>query len=60
MTPLDINFEVQHFRLSRITFLRGAKAEPFARSAIECPGDGVAGVLGEVGHAVAFGQVLPE
>ncbi len=58
--PLDIKFEVQHLGLGCIAFLRGAIVEAFAGSAVEFASDGVAGVLGEVGHALAFGQILSE
>jgi len=57
--PLDIKFEVQQ-SLFLITFLWGSKAEAFAGSAIEFAGEGVAVVLGEVGHALAFGEVLAQ
>src|SRR5436190_15968267 len=56
----DINFEVQHCVSSRITFLRSPIAQPLPRPAVEFRSDPIAIVLGEVGHALSFGQILPD
>src|SRR6266511_2982815 len=62
MSPMsvlsDIKFEVQHGVSSRLTFLRGSIAEPLARPAIEFRRDPIAIMLGEVGHALALGEIL--
>ncbi len=56
----DINFEVQHGVSSRIAFLRSPKAHPLPRPAVEFRRDPIAIVLGEVGHALALGEILAE
>src|SRR6266511_1606666 len=56
----DINFEVQHGVSSGIAFLRGSKAEPLPRPAVQFRSDPIAIVLGEVGHALALGEILAE
>src|SRR6266498_612620 len=58
LAPSDINFEVQHGVSSRIAFLRGPKAKPLPRSAVQFRSDLIAIVLGEVSHALALGQIL--
>ena len=54
----DINFEVQHGVSSRIAFLGGPIAEPLPWPAVQFRSDPIALVLGEVGHALAFGEIL--
>src|SRR6266700_3786158 len=54
----DINFEVQQRGSPRIAFLRGSITEPLPRSAVEFRRDPIAIVLGEVGHALALGEIL--
>src|SRR6266851_2491407 len=56
----DINFEVQHCVSSRITFLRSPIAQPLPRPAVEFRSDPIAIGLGEVGHALALGEILAE
>ena len=48
---------MQHGVSSRITFLRGPIAEPLPWPAVEFHSDPIAIVLGEVSHALAFGQI---
>src|SRR3989442_1459185 len=56
----DIIFEVQHWVLSRIAFLRRAIAEPLPWPAVQFRSNPIAIVLGEVGHALALGEILAE
>jgi hypothetical protein len=60
LQPSDIDLEVQRSVSPRIAFLRSAVAESFPWSAVQFRSDPIAVVLGEVGHALAFGEILAE
>jgi len=56
----DIKFEVQQSGSGDIAFLRGAVAQSFAGASVEVARDAIAVGLGEVGHALTLGAILPE